>query len=154
MERCGAGAGPRATLIAAIRRSYWQPARSIPSDGGSQSLASIPVIVKIRIMRSAVSFAMVRSAGRPDRRRRISPKSQAPSSRETGSELQPRLKRDHSWTAIATQTDAQQAGWRRRCVRERSKARLRGRLCWNACKHHAWKPKVRMVEDVEELGLY
>lgn len=28
----------------------------------------------------------------------------APSSCEAGSELKPRLKRDHSWTAIATQT--------------------------------------------------
>jgi hypothetical protein len=30
----------------------------------------------------------------------------APPSREIASELKPRLKRDHSWTAIATQTDA------------------------------------------------
>ena len=54
-------------------------------------------------------------------------------------------------TAIATQTDAQQAGRRRSCVSERSKASLRGRLSRNAGQHHAWKPKVRMVEDIEEL---
>src|ERR1700736_5265553 len=71
---------------------------------------------------------------------------------DSSSELQSCLKRDHSRAAIATQADAQQAGWRRSCVCERSKACLRGRLSWNARQHHARKPKVRMVEDIEELG--
>ena len=37
-------------------------------------------------------------------------------------ELQPRLKGDHAWTAIAAQTNAQQAGRRRCCVGKRSEA--------------------------------
>ena len=69
------------------------------------------------------------------------------------SELHPRLKRDHSWTAIATQTDAQQAGRRSSCVGKRSKASLRGRLSRNTGQHHAWQPKVRVVEDIEKLAL-
>ena len=70
------------------------------------------------------------------------------------SELQACLKRDHAWTAIATQADAQQAGWGRSCVRERAKSRLRGRLSWNPRQRHAGKPKVWMVEYIEELGFY
>jgi len=59
----------------------------------------------------------------PDRSSRIAGQS---------SELQSRLKRDHSWTAITTQADAQQAGGRRSCGGERSKSILRGRISWNA----------------------
>src|SRR5580658_5592908 len=70
-----------------------------------------------------------------------------------GSELHPRLKCNHSWTAIATQTNAQQAGRRSSCVSERSKASLRGRLSRNTGQHHAWQPEVRVVEDIEKLTL-
>src|ERR1700723_1870150 len=73
--------------------------------------------------------------------------------RHTRSELHPRPKCNHSWTAIATQTDAQQAGRRSSCISERSKASLRGRLSRNAGQHHAWKSKIRMVEDIKELTL-
>ena len=73
--------------------------------------------------------------------------------RRVRSELHPRLEGDHSWTAIAAQTDAQQAGWRSSCVRECSKASLRGGLSRNACQHHAWQPKVRVVEDIKKLTL-
>ena len=59
----------------------------------------------------------------PDRSSRIAGQS---------SELQSRLKRDHSWTAITTQADAQQAGGRRSCGGERAKSILRGRISWNA----------------------
>src|SRR5271169_4318702 len=75
------------------------------------------------------------------------------SAHREGSELQPRLKGDHARTAIATQTDPQQAGWRRSGVSERSNASLRGRISWNASLRHAGKAKIRMVEDVKELTL-
>ena len=29
-----------------------------------------------------------------------------------------------------------------------------GSLSWDARENHAWEPKVRVVEDIEELGLY
>jgi hypothetical protein len=53
------------------------------------------------------------------------------------SELQPRLKSNHTWTAIATQPDAQQAGRRSSGVSERSKSILRRRISWNAGLQHA-----------------
>jgi hypothetical protein len=68
-------------------------------------------------------------------------------------ELQPRLKRDHAWTAIGAQSDSQQARRRRGCVGKRSKAALGGRLSWNASLHYAGKAEIRMVEDIKELTL-
>jgi len=70
------------------------------------------------------------------------------------SELQSSLKRDHAWTAIAAQSDAQQAGRRRSCVGRSPKSCLRGRLSWNAGQNHAREAKIRMVKDIKELAFY
>src|ERR1017187_4733032 len=69
------------------------------------------------------------------------------------SELQPRLKRDHARTTIATQTNAQQSGRRRSGVSERTKTSLSGRIFRNAGLHYAGQTEIRMVEDIEELTL-
>src|ERR1017187_1957601 len=69
------------------------------------------------------------------------------------SELQPRLKRNHARTAIATQTNAQQSGRRRSGVSERTKTSLSGRISRNAGLHYAGQTEIRTVEDIEELTL-
>jgi len=66
--------------------------------------------------------------------------------------FQAQLKRDHAWTAVATQSDAEQAGRRRGGVGERSESGLRGGCSRNSGQHPAGKTKVRMVEDIEELA--
>ena len=68
-------------------------------------------------------------------------------------EFKPQLKRDHAGRAITAQPDAEQAGRRRSRVRQRSKASLRRRLSRNPRKDHARKSEIRMVEDIEELGV-
>ena len=68
------------------------------------------------------------------------------------SEFQPRLKSNHSGSAVAAQPHAQQAGRRRSRVGERSESSLRGGLSRNAGLHHARQAKIRMVEDIEKLA--
>ena len=72
---------------------------------------------------------------------------------EQVSEFQARLKRDHAWAAVTAQPNPQQACRRRSRVGERSKSSLGGRISGNSGQHHAWQPKVWMVEDIKKLAL-
>jgi hypothetical protein len=70
----------------------------------------------------------------------------------SSSELDARLKGDHARRVVASQTDAKQAGRRRRGVGQTPETSLRGMLSWNAGQHHAWKSEIGMVENIEELS--
>src|SRR6516164_3485211 len=69
------------------------------------------------------------------------------------SEFQARLKSDHARRVVASQADAQQARGRRDRVGQRAEPGLGGWLSRNACKHHARKAEIRVVEGIKELSL-
>src|SRR5208337_1855332 len=69
------------------------------------------------------------------------------------SEFYSRLKRNHSWAAVASQSDAEQAGRRRGRIGECSKTGLRGRSAGNTSENHAWQGEIRVIEDIEKLSV-
>src|SRR5271169_4871023 len=68
-------------------------------------------------------------------------------------EFQAQLEGDHARGAIATKADAEQSGGRRGGVGKRAESSLRGGFSWNAREQHAGQPKIRVVENVEELDV-
>ena len=67
------------------------------------------------------------------------------------SKLEPGLERNHPRTAVATESNSEQAGWRRSRVGERSEAGLRRGFAGNSCQGHARQSEVGMIEQIEEL---
>src|ERR1700677_3491184 len=67
------------------------------------------------------------------------------------SELVACLKRDHAWSAVAAQTDAQKSGWGRGGVSQSAETSLSRRLPRNTREDHAGQTKIGVVDDVEKL---
>lgn len=68
--------------------------------------------------------------------------------------FQSRLKRNHPGATVASKADTEQPGGWGCGVRQRTESGLRRGFTGNAGQNHAGKPKIRMVEDIEELGLH
>ena len=69
------------------------------------------------------------------------------------SELEPGLKRDHSWRAVSAEPDAKQTCWRRRRICQPAEPSLGGGSAGDSGVNDGWQRKISVIEQIETLNV-